>query len=114
MLSERPEGCEEALTLVEKALEQLGHNPEVLDTKGMILLRKHEAPKAVDTLKQATKSPNANPASYLHLSLAYRDAGNKARAREELQTYRKLKPDTARLSDEEKEQLADLESALAQ
>ena len=110
MLSERPEGCDEALSLVDKALEQLGNNPEVLDTKGMIQLRKNLASQAVDTLRQATKSPGANPASYLHLSLAYRDAGNKARAREELQTFRRLKPDAGRLTEEEKLQLADLES----
>ena len=114
MLSERPEGCAEALSLVDKALEQLGPNPEVLDTKGMIQLKQQNAPQAVDTLRQAIKSPGANPASYLHLSLAYRDAGNKARAREELQTFRRLRPDAGRLSEEEKTQLADLESALAQ
>ncbi len=114
MLSERPEDCDEALKLVEQALEQLGHNPEVLDTKGMILLRQHHAPEAVDTLRLATKSPGANPSSYFHLSLAYRDAGNKDRAREELQTFRRLKPDTQQMTEEERQQLADLETALAQ
>ena len=114
MLSERPEGCEEALKLVDKAIEQLGRNPEVLDTKGMILFRQGNAALAVDTLKQATKSPGVNATSYLHLSLAYRDAGNKAQAREQLQTFRRLRPDAGRLTAEEKRQLADLESTLAQ
>ncbi len=114
MLSERPESCDEALKLIDKAIAQLGRNPEVLDTKGVILYQQHNFDQAVDTLKQATKSPGVNPTTFLHLSLAYRDAGNKAQAREQLQTFRKLRPDASRLSEEEKRQLADLDSTLAQ
>ena len=109
-----PKAATEALLLVDKAIAQLGRNPEVLDTKGTILHRQGNFDQAVETLKQATKSPGVNPSSYLHLSLAYRDAGNKAQAREQLQTFRKLRPDAARLTEEEKRQLAELESTLAQ
>ena len=64
----RPETAAEAETLVQKAIEELGPHPDVLDTRGIVLLASGKTAEAVEVLQEAVLEPSA--IKYLHLASA--------------------------------------------
>jgi tetratricopeptide (TPR) repeat protein len=91
---------EEALRLINRAIEQMGPMPDLLDTRGMILIglgRFQEAQQ--DLSHSATQEPRAT--SYFHLALAQHRAGLLREARntllqaleEEKESQRNLRSD---------------------
>jgi tetratricopeptide (TPR) repeat protein len=78
---------EAALASIDKALEQAGPQPELLDTKGIVLLAADKPGAAAEVLEQATQM-TPDPASYFRLATAQLKAN---RAREARETWLKAK-----------------------
>lgn len=85
LLAYTPSGNrDEALKLIERAIELRGPNPALLDTRGTIHLRKGDTAKALEDLKLA--SANAPTAAILfHLAQAYASAGKGSEAKDAMQ-----------------------------
>jgi tetratricopeptide (TPR) repeat protein len=84
LLTEKAGGREEALELVDRAIEIAGCEMGLLDTKGAILLSAGHAEQAVTWLEAAARDESADPRHRFHLALAYRDLGDLDRARTEM------------------------------
>ncbi len=68
----KPQRQREALQMIDKAISLDGRNNELLDTKGMILLRfEDKLPEAIRNLEDVTQRPTSDPRHLFHLSLAY-------------------------------------------
>ena len=63
-----PETAAEARKLVDRAVTELGPNPDVLDTRGVVLLAEDKGKEALADLNEAILVPSA--AKYLHLAFA--------------------------------------------
>lgn len=74
-----------ALPLAEKALEQGGRIPEILDTLGWVHCAMGNAGEAIEYLEAAKTGMPGVPEVRYHLGIAYLKAGRKAQARAELQ-----------------------------
>lgn len=89
LLSEQPENRKEALRYIDRAIEILGPQPGLLDTKGMILVFENKPGDAVPLLEQAAASPLTDPRYHFHLAVAYDRAGQPEKARAAFHTARK-------------------------
>ena len=93
-LSEELAKPEEGLKRVSEAIEKIGKQPHILDTRGVILLRLGRTEEAIADLEIAAGAvPSAT--IYFHLARAYEKAGRKddfAKYREKAKEL-KLKPD---------------------
>ena len=107
----RPETAAEARTLVDKAIDELGPHPDLLDTRGLVALAAGDAPAAVTDLQEAALQPTAT--KLLHLAFAQLQAGDAEAAARSLEAARKKQLRPARLSTADRERLGALESALA-
>lgn len=85
LLGDIPAQREEALRLIDRALEIAGRSPALLDTKGAILIYSGRAAEAIPLLEQAARDPQADPRHQFHLALAYREVGKLDDARRLLQ-----------------------------
>jgi tetratricopeptide (TPR) repeat protein len=112
LLAERPEGRREALDLIDKAIEIGGESAELLDTKGMILLREDQVLDAIKLLKDAASQLPPDPRHLFHLSLAYQRAGKLDEAEKTLERARELSLTTTLLSPDERKLLPKLERDL--
>jgi tetratricopeptide (TPR) repeat protein len=81
LLSEQSEQREEAIRLIERAIEIAGPQPQFLDTKGTILMSENKPDDAIPLLEQAAASPLADPRYHFHLAAAYDRAGRTDQAR---------------------------------
>lgn len=105
----KPATAEEAQRLVDSAITEVGPLPDLLDTRGMVRMALGKGPEAITDLQEAVLQPS--DVKFLHLAWAQLEAGDKAEAQKWLQAARKrgLKP--TRLSPDDRERLAKLETA---
>jgi tetratricopeptide (TPR) repeat protein len=69
-LSEKPGGSDEALRLIQQAMNLDGETPDLLDTRAVINLARNQADPAIKDLEDAIRvSPT--PDKYFHLARAY-------------------------------------------
>jgi tetratricopeptide (TPR) repeat protein len=71
LLAEKPERREEALQMVQQAIQYAGRQPLLLDTEGTILLKLGRPNEAIVSLEEATAGGIADARYYLHLAAAY-------------------------------------------
>lgn len=112
LLAEQPGGEKEAISYVDRAISLKGLNPELLDTKGWILLRQNNAQKAEGLFLEAVSAPPGDPRHQLHLALAYQAQGKMKEARQMLARARENSLGSASLSPTEQTALAELDAAL--
>jgi tetratricopeptide (TPR) repeat protein len=112
LLAERSEGRQEALKLIDEAIDIGGQSVELLDTKGMILLRDDKVSDAIVLLRDAAFRPPSDPRHLFHLSLAYQKAGKLDEATKTLRRARERSLTTTLLSPDERELLPQLERDL--
>lgn len=105
-----PETAAEAERLVAAALEEIGPHPDVLDTRGVVLLAAGKQDEAVSDLKEAVLMPSAT--KYLHLAVALLSREETEAAREALAEARKLGLDARQLGAGDRRRLESLEKAL--
>jgi tetratricopeptide (TPR) repeat protein len=85
VVSEIPAQREEALRLIDQALEVAGPNPGLLDTKGTILVYSGRSAQAITLLESAIQGKDVDPRHHFHLALAYHDTGRAAEAKTQMQ-----------------------------
>ncbi len=85
MLGEQPGRAEDALRYANRAIELSGSSPNLLDTKGTILIHLNRADEAVAVLDTALKGNVQDPRYMLHLAVACDRVGDVTRAKEMLQ-----------------------------
>jgi len=88
LLAEQPgdEVKQEALRHIDRAIEIVGPQPGLLDTKGMILVFQGKPAEAVPLLEEASARPQADPRYPFHLAAAYDRIGESDKARDALKT----------------------------
>ena len=84
LLSESPETRDEALDMIDRALDIVGQRPTYLDTKATILLLAGQNEQAADLLETVVSGPEQNPVYQLHLAVAYARSGRNEEARQTL------------------------------
>ncbi|MGN6702614.1 MAG: XrtA/PEP-CTERM system TPR-repeat protein PrsT [Burkholderiaceae bacterium] len=89
----------QALSVAEKALEVSPKHPAVLDTVGWLLVEKGEIAKGVALLQQAASSAPKVPDIRFHLAQGLIKAGDKTRAKAELQELIASNPAYSRAAD---------------
>jgi Tfp pilus assembly protein PilF len=106
----KPETAAEADSLINKAIDELGPLPDLLDTRGLVRLASQDPAGAVEDLRLATLAPSA--AKFLHLASAELAAGNDAAAREAFEKAQKEGLARMRLPALDAERLEQLEQNL--
>ena len=102
---------EEALRLIDEAINELGPTSDLLDTRAMCLLAQGNTKKAIDDLRAAViDAPSA--LKYIHLATAEAKSGNKAAAAKSLAKAQELKFDVTSLSAKERENFQKLSQQL--
>jgi len=76
--------ADEALTLVDRAIDLAGPNPALLDTRAVVLMQLNEAGKALNDLRDSLTYEPDKPTRYFHLARAYQMALLPAEARKAL------------------------------
>jgi Flp pilus assembly protein TadD len=84
LLADRPADQAEALKKINQALDIGGRNPQLLDTKGWILIQQKAYPEAEEVLREAVAIPPADHRHWFHLALAYWRQGKKELAKQSL------------------------------
>ena len=84
LLGEQPSAREEALQLINKAIELSGKHPALYDTKGTLLVYTGDAEEAEKFLITAAAESD-DPRYRFHLALAYQGAGKVEDAKRELE-----------------------------
>lgn len=105
----RPDTASEAEKLIDAALAELGPSPDVLDTRGVVLLAAGKTDEAIATLQDAVLVPSA--AKYLHLACALAAGQRVDEARKALAEAKALGLDPPTLSHDDRRRLATLETA---
>ena len=82
-----------ALTLAQKAKEQMPDDPQISDTLGWIYYKKNVPGTAIIYLREAVDKTPEQPLARYHLGMAYYKNGNPDLARNELRTALKINPD---------------------
>ncbi len=81
---------EEALTLVDRALDIAGPNPTLLDTRAVILMELSLGDKAVEAILESVRLQPDKPVRYFHLARAYHMTHAPSEARKALERSRVL------------------------
>jgi tetratricopeptide (TPR) repeat protein len=105
----QPDTASEAGKLIDAALVELGPNPDILDTRGVVLLAAGKTDEAIATLQDAVLVPSA--AKYLHLACALAAGRRMDEARKALSEAKTLGLDPQTLSHDDRRRLATLETA---
>ena len=105
-----PATAAEAERLIARALTDLGPHPDVLDTRGVILLEKGRAQEAVADLNEAILAPTAT--KYIHLASALVSDRQMDAARKAFAAAKKLGFSPHHLSAGDQERLKAIETAL--
>ena len=85
-----PGNSQEALELINRAIEVAGENPALLDTRAVIFLQMRQPARAIDDLGRALALRPSSRASYFHLARAHLMARNEAESRKALQRAEEL------------------------
>lgn len=109
LLGEQPGKGRQALQYIELAIQVVGPQPGLLDTKGMILVFDEKAGEAVPLLEQAAAAPRSDPRYHFHLAVAYDRTGQAEKARAALSAARKGELTRQVLTSLDQQMLADLE-----
>ena len=88
LLAQTSDRKEEALTLINKAIEARGEKPFLLDTKSIVLVGLGKADEAVTLLGHLVHAPNPDPRVLFRLAAAQMKAGDNRAA---LQTFERAK-----------------------
>lgn len=112
VLAEQLDQPSEALAAVEQAIELVGSQPMLLDTKGTILLSLDKTGEAVELLSAAAATPNSDPRFHFHLALGYFRAGDVDNARGALRTARHRQLTRQVLTETDERLLAELDAKL--
>jgi tetratricopeptide (TPR) repeat protein len=112
LLSEEPSTQAEAIRFIDQALAIAGASPELLDSKGWILLKQQKLDEAAAMFLEALSLPPGDPRHRFHLAVACHLQGKNAEAKEHLAAARENKLPVELLSPEERTQLARLEAEL--
>lgn len=83
---------DQALTYAQRAKQRMPNNPDVADTLAWIYIKKQLTDNAINILKDLTAKQPKNPTYHYHLGMALMQKGNKAAAKQSLQTALGLKP----------------------
>ncbi len=108
VLAEQPGRASEAITYIDRAIELVGAQPNLLDTKGTILLTLGQEEEAVKLLNAATSAPNSDPRYYLHLAVGRFRVGDVDKAREALEFANKHELSRQVLTQSDTQMLAEL------
>lgn len=114
LLGEQSSGHDEALELIDRALQISPSDPGFLDTKGTILMNHGKYEEATKWLVLAVKGSPPDPRYNFHLALAYSHIGDLIKARQELQKALDQKLDSQVLTPKDKSDLEGLRKTLQQ
>ena len=74
LLALRDQGkSQEAIELIDHAIEVLGENPSLVDTRAVARIQSGQVDRAIEELRAIRKQAPANPSFALHLAWAYRE-----------------------------------------
>jgi Flp pilus assembly protein TadD len=113
LVAETPDQREEALQLVEQAIELRGQQPTLLDTKGTILVFGGRSSEAITLLEAAARGVNSDPRHKFHLAMAYHDVGATERSRDQLENALKQSLEKQILTPTDRKSLDRLRASLA-
>lgn len=102
ILAEDGKDLDQALTLAQRAKQQAPNNDDISDTMGLIYIKKNLTDNAISIFSDLVKRQPRNPLYHYHLGMAQLQKGNRAAARQSLQTALQLKPtrqDEVRIKD---------------
>ncbi|MEI8367132.1 MAG: tetratricopeptide repeat protein [Planctomycetia bacterium] len=103
---------EEARTLIQSAVVELGPHPTILDTQALVWLARGDTTRAIGDLKEAILAPTAT--TYLHMAVAAYDARMTSECRAALINAESKGLRKERLNADDRERLAALDKALAE
>jgi tetratricopeptide (TPR) repeat protein len=109
MLGESPDQLPEALKHIDDAIALVGPQPDLLDTKGTILVALDRAKEGVELLSAAASAPNGDPRFHLHLAVGYLRAGETQRAKEALTVAKQRELGRQILTESDTKLLAELD-----
>ncbi len=92
MLAERGDNLEYALVLARDAATVAKDDPVILDTLGLVYIKKQQPAEAITALLKAIRLAPENPVYHFHLGLAYADAKDPRKARAALEQALQLNP----------------------
>jgi tetratricopeptide (TPR) repeat protein len=92
MLAEDGKDLDQALTLAQRAKQQAPNNDDVSDTLGLVYCKKNLTDNAISIFLDLVRRQPKNPLYHYHLGMAQLQKGNRAAARQSLQTALQLKP----------------------
>jgi len=92
MYAEQGTKLDEALQLASSAKQQMPDSPEVDDTLGWVYYKKDLASMAVGPLEESRKKRPDSAGTLYHLGMTYAKLGDKAKAREALESALKMSP----------------------
>ena len=105
-----PKRAAEAKQFVDAAIAAIGPHPDLLDTRGLVLLALGQDREAVAELEQAVLQPS--DVKFLHLAYALLRTGDSSAARTALESGIKKGLTVSRLSKQDRTRLRELEAAL--
>lgn len=108
-----PDSRDEAIEWLDNAIGIVGRNPELLDSKGWLLLQEGKLPEAIQSLNAALANPPGDARHRFHLAFAYHLEGKRKDARREFEKAERDGLDADLLSPAERTDLAKLKTALA-
>ena len=82
LLSEKEGARQDALRYIDQAIELVGPQAPLLDTKGMIYVYEGKGNEAVPWLQEAASAPGADPRFHFHLAVGYYRVGQVDEARQ--------------------------------
>jgi tetratricopeptide (TPR) repeat protein len=94
---------DQALAHARRAAQKLANDPNVMDTLGLIYIKKNLTDDGLRMLREVVKRKPESAAFHLHLALALYQKGDRPTARKELQTALRNRP-----SDKERGQIKEL------
>ncbi|MEX2176840.1 MAG: tetratricopeptide repeat protein [Pirellulaceae bacterium] len=112
LLADNAASRQEALALIDKAIDISGMEADLLDTKGAILVYDGQSAAAVSLLEAAASSASSDPRYSFHLAAAYHDVGKTTEAKTELQAALSRQLESQVLTPTDRRLLDDLKSAL--
>ncbi len=111
LLADDPARRAEAMTHLDRALVLAGRHPELLDSKGWLLLQSEDAVTAEALFREAAELAPADPRPSFHLALSCWLQGKTEEARQALDRARQHKLSVNQLNGPERRRLAELELA---
>lgn len=92
MLAESGADLDQALTMAQRARQQLPNSPDVADTLGWIYIKKNLADSAISILQDLVDKSPQRPTYRYHLAMALLQKGDKAQAKREAEAALRNQP----------------------